>query len=42
MNDQTTTMRHEIDLLPLVRTTYDHRESVAAFLEKRKPQLRGE
>ena len=42
MNDMSTAMRHETDLNPLVRTTHDHQEAVAAFLEKRKPQFRGE
>lgn len=42
MNDLTTAMRHEIDLNPLVRTTHDHKEAVAALREKRKAQLRGE
>lgn len=37
-----TAVRHEIDLNPLVRKTSDHKEAVAAFLEKRKPQIRGE
>jgi len=40
--DLVTAMRHETDLNPLVRTTQDHKEAVAAFLEKRKPQFRGE
>jgi enoyl-CoA hydratase/carnithine racemase len=40
--DIPTTVRHEIDLNPLVRKTHDHQEAVSAFLEKRRPQFRGE
>lgn len=42
MNSVSVAVRHEVDLNPLVRTTADHQEAVAAFLEKRKPQFRGE
>lgn len=42
MNDPETAMRHETDINPLVRSTFDHKEAVAAFMEKRAPRFRGE
>lgn len=34
-------LRTEIDLQPLLRQSADHREAVAAFMEKRSPRFRG-
>jgi hypothetical protein len=42
MNSIDDAWRQEIDLNPLVRQTVDHREAVAAFMEKRAPVFTGD
>lgn len=36
------TLRTELAIQPVVQRSYDHKEAVAAFVEKRKPVFRGE